>query len=337
MVLSVAGVSCAPGLREEPLQRYSYVRMQMGVRSEITVYSTDETAARSAASAGFEEINRLEEVFSDWRPRSELNRLSDRAGSEEAKGAGIPVSEDLAAILRTAGRVSERTGGAFDVTVGACTKLWREARRTGVLAAPEVLEAARATVDWRAVEVLPEGRVRMTRAGARLDLGGIAKGYAAERAVGVLRGLGVGSCLVALAGDVAAGEAPPGTRGWRVGIATGREAPGEAPADGVVLMANMSVSTSGDAAQTVEIGGERYAHIVDPRTGLGARLRRSASVVAEHGEIADALGKAGYLLGVEECRRLAREFRLAVVITDEEAPPAERVVEIDPFGLLRRP
>ena len=171
----------------------------------------------------------------------------------------------------------------------------------------------------------------------RLDLGGIAKGYAAQRAVDVMKRMGAPSCLVAIAGDVVAGEAPPGTKGWRVGLATGREAAGEAPTDGVVLLANMAVSTSGDAAQTVELGGVRYAHIVDPRTGLGARLRRSASVVAERGEIADALGKAGYLLGVEESRRLAQEFRLAVVITDEDAPAGKRVVEIDPFGLLRRP
>lgn len=308
--------------------------MQMGVRSVVTLYSGDQESARDAAAEAFDEINRLEEIFSDYQPKSELSRLSDQAGTPQMWADGIPVSREMADILWTSRRISEETDGAFDVTVGACVKLWRAARKTGVMATAEELAEARATVGWRAMEVVgvEDGlvpRVRLMRSGTRLDLGGIAKGYAVQRAVNLLKSKGVESCMVALAGDVAVGAAPPGQKGWRVALGSGRTVNA-----GVVLLVDGAVSTSGDAEQYVEIGGKRYAHIMDPRTGVGAEIMRSGAVIArgeKAGELADSLAKAVYLLGEEEAKLACERFGVAAVLIE-----GEKVIEVDPSGLLRR-
>jgi thiamine biosynthesis lipoprotein len=300
-----AAVDTAPTLR-----RFSYARMQMGVRSEITLYSSDERTARDAAAAAFQEINRLEAIFSDYRPASEVSRLS-------GPGLAGPASVDLVSILTSSEEVSEASDGAFDVTIGLASRAWREARRTGTLPDPAALAAIRATIGWRGVRLDPP-RITLANPETRVDLGGIAKGYAAWRALGVLRGRGVASAMIAIAGDITVGDPPPGEPGWRVAITDGR--PASAPTRTLVL-ANAAVSTSGDAVQFVEIGGVRYAHILDPRTGLGATLQRSATVVSRDpdraGELADSLSTAVFLLGEEGARRLAERFVVGVILIEE--------------------
>jgi thiamine biosynthesis lipoprotein len=312
-----ATVDTAPTLR-----RFSYARMQMGVRSEITLYSSDERAARDAAAAAFDEINRLEAIFSDYRPASEVSRLS-------GPGLSGPASPELIDILTTATEVSGVSDGAFDVTVGVASRAWREARRLGVLPNNASLAAIRATIGWRGVRLEPP-RVTLATPDTRVDLGGIAKGYAAWRALGVLRGRGVASAMVAIAGDVAVGEPPPGEPGWHVAITDGR--PASAPTR-TLVMRNAAVSTSGDAAQFVEIGGVRYAHILDPRTGLGATLQRSATVVSRDpdraGELADSLSTAVFLLGEQGGRWLAERFGVGVILIEEG-----REVVVDPDRLI---
>src|SRR5262249_46531945 len=133
--------------------------------------------------------------------------------------------------------------------------------------------------------------VELLRAGMQLDLGGIAKGYAADEALSVLKRNGIDQALVAAGGDIAVSNAPPGTKGWRIGIA-----PLENPSRYLQLQ-NAAVSTSGDAEQYVEIGGKRYSHIVDPKTGLGLVGRQSVTVVAPRGVLADGLTKVVSVLG----------------------------------------
>lgn len=313
--------------------------MQMGVRSEISLYSTSEQAARSAAVLAFDEINRLEEIFSDYRPRSELSRLSDRAGIPDM---GTQVSPELAEILRASLVISRVSDGAFDATIGAATKLWRESRRSGVLPERLALEAARSTVGWQSLSIDHAGRVVLSRQGTRLDLGGIAKGYAAQRAADLLIKSGATRCMVALAGDVVVGDPPPGKPGWRIAIGSGRENPTDGVAGIEILLTRAAVSTSGDAAQWVEIDGVRYAHILDPRTGLGSTRQRSATVVARSqggmsggmsggisgGTRADALSTACYLT-CEDADAFARAFSVAVYIID-----AGGVRSSDPLGVV---
>jgi len=274
------------------LERHEFNRVCMGVQCRIVVYSADARRAEAGAGAAFGRIAGLDACMSDYRPDSELMRLCERAG-----GPPVAVSEDLARVLAVAAQVSEASGGAFDVTAGPAVALWRRARRTGTLPKAAELVRARGLTDWRAVEIDSEGRwVRLAKPGMRLDMGGIGKGYAAQRGLDALRERGLSRSMVALAGDIVVGDAPPGRDGWLVGTA---ESGSEGPGAGRLTLVNCAVSTSGSSEQYVEIGGVRYSHIINPKTGLGVTEagHGSVTVVAPLGETADALATALFVLG----------------------------------------
>ncbi len=261
----------------------------MGVVGRIVLYAAAEDRAVAAAKAAFDRIAALDAVMSDYRPDSELMRLCARAG----QGA-VTVSPELFEVLAQAQRLAELSDGAFDVTVGPYVRLWREARRARALPPPDRLAEARSRVGWRLLRLDPASRrVELLRAGMQLDLGGIAKGFAADEALAVLSGQGVARALVELGGDIAVSGPPPGARGWAVGL-------GQAVA-GVetIELSHQAISTSGDAEQFVEIGGERYSHVVDPATGLGLRSRVAATVTAREAIVTDGLSTLLGVLGPE--------------------------------------
>ncbi len=288
----------------------------MGTACRITVYvdgpdggsggatgRAREERAAAAAGAAFARIAELEAVLSDYRPDSEAMRVF-----RGEPGVWHVVSADLAAVLRESGRIHAATDGAFDPMLGPLTQLWREARKTGQLAAPEVLEEAMGRSGMRLVEVDPVAdRVRFAVAGMRPDFGGIGKGWGADEALAVLRKRGLPRALVDFGGDLVAGEAPPGSeRGWRVVVRDGVGAERE------VWLRDGAVATSGDLEQLVEIGGVRYSHIIDPRTGLGVTARRAATVVVTRGErrgaVADAVASAACVVGGVGTGRLEEAF-----------------------------
>ncbi|MBN1420430.1 MAG: FAD:protein FMN transferase, partial [Planctomycetes bacterium] len=183
-----------------------------------------------------------------------------------------------------------------DVTVGPVVRLWRYARRLHELPEPDLLREALSLVDYRLIRLDASRRtVRLAKPGMRIDLGGIAKGYAADEAVKVLRAHGIAAALVDAGGDMALGDPPPDRSGWRIGVAPHRDG---APRRFLVV-ARAGVATSGDAYQHVTIGGRRYSHIVDPRTGLGLTDRSAVTIVASDGMTADALASAVSVLGPE--------------------------------------
>ena len=278
--------------------RFEATQKQMGVPFTITLYAPTEEAANEAVRAAFARIKELNGILSDYEPESELMRLCRTAG----KGEAVHVGDDLWRVLERAQQVSAATGGAFDVTVGPYVKLWRKARRSRKLPMAEELAAAAVLVDYRLVKLDRERHtVELPRQGMLLDLGGIAKGFAADEALAVLKRQGITHAFVAAAGDIAFGDAPPDKPGWRIGIAP-LTAP-DAPPSQFITLANAAVSTSGDAWQFVEIDGVRYSHIVDPHTGLGLQHRSSATVIAPNGITADsfatALSVLGYQQGIE--------------------------------------
>jgi thiamine biosynthesis lipoprotein len=161
---------------------------------------------------------------------------------------------------------------------------------------PARLAEARALVGYHKLHLdAAERTVRLDHPGMQLDLGGIAKGYAADRAIELIRLEGIASALVAAGGDVVVSAAPPGSRGWRVAVAPLTKSSAQRPRR--LLLNNAAVSTSGDAEQFVEIDGKRYSHIVDPRTGIGLLGRRSVTVIADDGVTADSLATAVCVLG----------------------------------------
>lgn len=255
----------------------------MGIDARIVAYAPDEATAAIACDAAFRRIAELEDVMSDYRPRSEVMRLCDRAGQ-----GPVPVSADLMKVLRQAENVSRASFGAFDVTVGPLVKLWRQARRDGKMPPAEELKRARALVGWRRVKLDPKaGTVELTTPGVRIDLGGIGKGFACDEALKALKANGVHRALIEMGGDIVLGGAPPGQRGWKIyvanaaGVGQGEE----------MFLSDCALSTSGDTEQYVVIDGVRYSHVINPKTGLGLSSRTQASVIARRGLTSDPVSK----------------------------------------------
>lgn len=266
---------------DERASLHRFIGTAMGCRVEISVDEDDPARARAAARAAQLELDRLDDLLSDWKSESELSKLN-RSQSER-----VAASADLRSVLARAIDVAHATGGRYDPTVGPAVLLWRASRATGRAPTEPALQDARARVGFDAVAIDGDSVVR-TRRGVTIDFGGIGKGYGAVRALEVLADHGCPRALVSVAGDIAAGAAPRGARGWRVEIAP--ESP-DAPSEQLVV-AEAAVSTSGGAAQWVEIDGVRRAHIVDPRTGLGATSLAQATVVGPLDAAVDALGTA---------------------------------------------
>jgi thiamine biosynthesis lipoprotein len=272
----------------------------MGTEFQIILYTSDAETARRASDAAFARVAQLNAILSDYDPESEAMRLCARAGD----GQYVDVSAELFTVLERSLALAEKTGGAFDPTVGPVVRLWRRARRTRQIPDREQLEKAKALVSYKNVKLeRHHARVRLTKAGMKLDFGGIAKGYAADEALVVLKKRGISQALVAAAGDIACGDAPPNEQGWKVEVASLKHDQAEGPAP-ILLLSNRNVSTSGDTEQFVEIDGVRYSHIVDPRTGLGVVGRSSVTVVCNSGMMADGLATAASVIGPEAAMRL---------------------------------
>jgi thiamine biosynthesis lipoprotein len=299
-VLLTAGPTAGFAPADAPLMRFSYEETHMGTLFKVIVYAGEEAAAQRAGKAAFARIADLDRIMSDYRQTSELMQLCEKSG-----GAPVPVSRDLFHVLSRGQELSTRSDGAFDVTVGPIVKLWRRVRLTKMLPSDEQLAEVKALVGYTSIKLDKEKQtVQLLKKGMKLDLGGIAKGYAAEQALEVLKKAGLTRALVAAGGDIVAGEPPPGEAGWQVGIRPLE--PGDKQKDTVVLK-NAAVSTSGDAEQFLEINGERYSHIVDPRTGLGLRGRISVTVLATEGSTSDSLATALNVLGPERGLKLIED------------------------------
>ncbi|HEY2909476.1 MAG TPA: FAD:protein FMN transferase [Gemmataceae bacterium] len=264
----------------------------MGTTFRIVMYAPDRDTAEKAAKAAFARVAELDGIMSDYKKDSELMRLCAHFAKEI--GPAVPVSEDLFAVLAKAEEMSKASVGAFDITVGPVVQLWRHARRTQQLPDMDELATALTKVGYKNVQLDAKNRtVKLLKPGMQLDLGGIAKGYAADAALNLLaEKYGIKQALVAAAGDIACGDPPPEKTAWDVDIAA--FAKGQKPRR--LHLANAAVSTSGDLEQFVVIGGVRYSHIVDPKTGLGITGRRSVTVIARRGVTADSLTKAVMLM-----------------------------------------
>jgi len=265
-------------------QRYEFSHPQMGTVFRLVFYTEKDSAtAQSIAAHIFARVDTLNAIFSDYLPESELNRLSDKAGS----GEKVPVSKELWSILSQAKRYAKASDGAFDPTVGALTRLWRRARNLKEPPDSVRIAAALKTVDYRAMRLYKNRRVQLKIKGTRLDLGGIAQGYAADECLAMLKAAGIANALADAGGDIALGDAPPGAKGWAI------ERPLIDSTTETLFLANCGITTSGATYRYFEAAnGVRYSHIVDPRTGWGIAQQRLVTVLARDAVTADAWATA---------------------------------------------
>ena len=297
--LGLAAGHAAPELE---LTKFVFEKAEMGVPFRVSLYAADEATARTAADAAFARIAELNGVMSDYDSDAELSRLSRTSG----QGRAVRVGDALWKVLVRAQEFSARSEGAFDITVGPLVNVWRRARRKQELPAPELLAGMMARVGFKKLRLDPARQTaELLAPEMRVDLGAIAKGFACDEALAVLRRRGFPRALVGGSGDMAAGDAPPGEPGWRIEVAALDVA--GAPLPQVVFLRNGAIATSGDVFQRVEVAGRRYSHIVDPRTGLGLTDHSLVTVIAPDGMTADALSTTVSVLGPEQGLKLVEE------------------------------
>ena len=278
----------------ESCDRFVFEKAEMGVPFRVTLYARGSSEAKRAAEQAFARVSELNAVFSDYDSDSELSLLSESSG----KGKSVGVSADLWRVLERAVYFSKISDGAFDVSVGPVVNLWRTARRRRTLPDPERIREALGRTGYSGIRLDETSRsVELLSSKMRLDAGGIAKGYAIQEALGVLFKLGHRSCMVEGGGDLAVGDAPPGTTGWRVSVTALDHL--SAPAPQMLQLTHRALSTSGDLYQRLEIDGVRYSHIVDPRTGVGLVDHSLVSVLGPNAMDTDALSKVIAVLGPE--------------------------------------
>jgi len=281
----IAAAGCAAGA---DLKRFEAVEPHMGTLVRIQLYAADQARATAAFRAAFGRIAQLDAALSDYKPDSELNRIT-----RDAVGHPMVVSSDLFLLLDASQQLARETGGAFDITLGPVIRLWRQARKEQRLPDEEALSQASRRCGFQKLHLdSAKHTVVFDQPGMQLDLGGIAKGFTADAALETLARLGIGSALVAMSGDLAIGEAPPGREGWKISAQ-----------DRVFEISNAAVSTSGDGEQYLDWERKRYSHIIDPATRMGATSQMTVTVVARRGIDADGLSTAATVLGEDRALR----------------------------------
>jgi len=250
-----------------PLRR---CQLLMGTLLSITLDAPGDAHSDACFQACFDEVRRLEGLLSDWDPQSELSALN-RSGARE-------IGPELEQVLGLALEVSGQSQGGFDVSVGPLVLLWRETRRTGALPEPAACHSAAERVGWKSIELdRAQHRARLAKSGMALDLGGIGKGYALDRAAAILRTRGHTRALLDFGGQLLALDPPQGLGGWPVQVRDPRGS--ERPLFELELYRG-SLSTTSDDQQGLLVDGRAYSHVIDPRSGAPVEGRLAACVLA---------------------------------------------------------
>ncbi len=301
-LLGLAG--CA---RQVAVQRTEPV---MGTDVTITVVAPTTKEGEEAIDAAMEEIKRIDRMMSLYRDDSEITRVN-RAAGEHA----VQVSPEMIDVVEEARKASELSGGAFDITIGPLVVLWQMKLRESSVPSDKEIKAVLRRVNYRDLLIDRKGpSLFLTKKGMIMDLGGVAKGYAADRAAEVLKKRGVLNALIAVAGDIRAMGKREDGKPWRIGVQHPREA-------GKLLttleLSDRSISTSGDYERFTIVYSKRYHHIVDPRTGRPSEGVESVTLVGGRGAAIDPLTTALFILGPEQGMKIVKAQGYEAIFVDD--------------------
>lgn len=299
----------------QPLLRMERSAPAMGTTYTIDIYGRDTGVMQAAAVGALEEAGRIDRMLSNYRPESELSRVNEQAADQPVK-----ISQELFDLLSACVEYSRRSQGAFDMTVGPLMKVWGFYKDSGHLPHRAEVRAALGHVGYRNIELNPASHtVRFARRGVSLDPGGVGKGYAVDKMVGVLRKSGIACALVSGGGSSIYGMgAPPGNpKGWYVRV---RDPKDEKKTAAEVYLRDESISTSGNYEKFFWAEGKLYSHIMDPRTGFPAEGMLSVSVIAPNTLDSEVWAKPYYILGRDWTR--AHKQRDFQVFLCEDKPGA---------------
>jgi thiamine biosynthesis lipoprotein len=292
---------------------YKYHQVSMGTVIEITLIGDDEEEANKEVLQAFQEIKRIETLMSPWLDSSDVTRINRSAGKEWLK-----VSPETMKVIKKAQEISELSEGGFDITVGPLTELWRKAREKKTPPSVEEVKGKLSLVNFKNLGIDPEGKVLLKKKGMAIDLGGIAKGYAVDRAFELLKSLGYKNLIVNAGGDLRVGGFK-NNQLWSIGI--------QHPRDSKKILARISVSdtavaTSGDYEKFFFDQGKRYHHIFSPKDGFPTVSCQSVTIFSKDGMTADALATAVFVLGPEKGYSLCQKLdSVDCLIVDKEGKP----------------
>lgn len=278
----------------------------------INVVSSSQDRAEKAMDAAFSEIEKLERLFNFFSPESEVSLVNTNAGSSEVK-----VSPEILDILEKAVFVSKNTQGAFDVTIGPIITLYDFYKK--IKPDDRAIKKNLPLVNYREVVINRDNStVFLKKRGMRIDLGGIAKGYTADRAVETLKKHGIKAGLVSVAGDIGTFGNKPDGRPWKVGIRNPRAGGSEDDILLTIELSDMAISTSGDYERSFIRDERRYHHLLDPKTGYPAVGCQSVSVITKEGAFTDAFATGVFILGPEKGLKVLEAMGFDGVIVDSE-------------------
>lgn len=324
LLLAAILTACGPGMEQVQI---SGETMGTSFSVKVAGEDIDESALARRIETAFESIN---SQMSTWRPDSEISRFNRLSSTQ-----WFPISKDFMRVLKAALRISEQTGGAFDVTVSGLVKLWgfgSSAQRRKV-PDPEAVAEAMSHAGPGTVEIdESRGAVRKADPRAQLDLSAIAKGYAVDAVAGILREAGLDDFLVEIGGEIRAAGKRFDRAPWRVAIE--KPDPAGRSIQLALALTNAALATSGDYRRYFEVAGKRYSHIIDPRTGNPVDNGvASVSVVASDTMTADALATGLMVMGTQRALDLAASHDLAVMIVERDGN-GYRVIQSASFEKL---
>ncbi len=315
MAISVSGCT-----KKERIYKES--RTAMYTTCTITVLSHSPDKAKEAIDAGFAEIKRLEALLNYYSTDSEITAINNNAGKSPVK-----VSKETLDIIAKALAIAEATGGAFNPTIGPVMKLWEFSRQEPEHPIPsgQIISETLKLVDYSRININEvDSEIFLMDEGMEIDLGGIAKGYAADKAIWTIRAAGISSALVSIAGDIKGTGLKIDNKPWRVGVQDPRSKSSESQEKEykIITTINLSdkaISTSGDYQRFFFKDGKRYHHIIDPRTGYPTESSLiSVSVMASEGYMADGLSTGIFILGPERGIVLLESMHLDGIIVDKD-------------------
>ncbi len=289
-ILGLFLISCS-----SPLKVYSRTQFLMGTVVEIKAVSDNSVKADRAISAAFKIMREVENQMTAKRSGSWLDRIS-----KEAVEKPLKIPEELAEVIYLCLKYSEITNGAFDISIGSITRYWEFGKVDGKIPSKEEVENALNLVDFKKIHMDKEKRlIKLDIVGMNLDLGAAAKGYAVDKAVEKLKGMGIDAGLVNAGGDLKVFGKKPDGESWHIGI--------QDPQDlkeviGSIVLNDEALVTSGDYERFIIFEGIKYHHILDPKTGWPARDCKSVSIACEKAVEADILSTAVFVMGAEKGR-----------------------------------
>lgn len=281
-----------------PVSADSGYRQVMGTFAHIVAVAPNTKTAELCVESAFSALALVDKRMSDYDATSELSKVN-QTGCEHP----VAVSQELFEVLTTAVEYSKKTDGAFDVTIGPVVDVWRKAGENGLKPSDEELAAAQAKVGFKKLILDAENRtVKFAVEGMRLDLGGIAKGYAIDKAIEAMQTGGAVGGMVDVGGDIRCfGQHKDNTQEWLIGLQNPQ-------VEGDLLLKlrlnDMAVATSGDYRRFVLIDGQRYSHIFDPALSTSAKQLTSVSIIAPTAMQADILATAVSVMGKEKGLKL---------------------------------